>query len=73
MTGEAANARRALDSFKRSHPGRVSNLWREWQDDLATGVAAPDFADQAPYVFLAGFEDKPPDLDAFLGGNPGGP
>lgn len=76
LTGEHVDARRALDSFKRSHPGRVSNLWREWQNDLALmGGAAPHFADEPPDVnsFWQHFDEKPPDLDTFLGGNPAGP
>jgi hypothetical protein len=56
-----AAARRAFQSFRRSHPGRVCNLWLEEQKDLM------------PWGNWQEFNERTPDLDAFLGGNPAGP
>lgn len=69
---EGVNARRALKSFQRSHPGRVSNLRLEWQNEIIPWGAGQHFADDVPDFnsSLQHFDDKPPDLNAFLGGNP---
>jgi Leucine-rich repeat (LRR) protein len=71
---EAAGAHCALESYQRSHRGRVSNLWREWQNDPRWGTP-PRFVDEPLDVnsFWQPFDGKPPNLDSFLGGNPAAP
>ncbi|HVX11617.1 MAG TPA: hypothetical protein VHC22_10585 [Pirellulales bacterium] len=56
-----AAARRVFQSFQRAHPGRVSNLWLEEQKDLI------------PWRTWQEFNERTPDLDSFLGGNPAMP
>ncbi|HWB12987.1 MAG TPA: hypothetical protein VG826_27425 [Pirellulales bacterium] len=61
LADDTANARRALESFQRSHHGRVRNLWLEAQSEAT------------PWLAWQEFDEKGPDLDSFLGGNPGIP
>lgn len=53
-----AAAHRAFELWQRSHPGRMSNLWLEEQSEFM------------PWGDWEEFNEREPDLDSFLGGNP---